>query len=120
MIVRLRISSSSNNTPEIKNIFFYKKRLILVYIRVFSRTPYIRGRAYLIGIFQPFNGALRLETTSLYASLKSLENPRTNPRPTRPSPPSNTRELTCVLSPKFKRVSLNETPEFPFWGFNIL
>ena len=24
-----------------------------------------------------------------------------------------------VLSPKFKRVSLNETPEFPFWGLNI-
>ena len=22
-------------------------------------------------------------------------------------------------SPKFKRVSLNETPEFPFWGLNI-
>ena len=25
-----------------------------------------------------------------------------------------------LLSPKFKRVSLNETPEFPFWGLNIL
>jgi len=25
----------------------------------------------------------------------------------------------CVQSPKFKRVSLNETPEFPFWGLNI-
>ena len=24
-----------------------------------------------------------------------------------------------VLSPKFKRVSLNETLEFPFWGLNI-
>ena len=24
-----------------------------------------------------------------------------------------------VLSPKFKRVSLNETPEFPVWGLNI-
>ena len=23
-------------------------------------------------------------------------------------------------SPKFKRVSLNETLEFPFWGLNIL
>jgi len=23
------------------------------------------------------------------------------------------------LSPKFKRVSLNETLEFPFWGLNI-
>ena len=23
------------------------------------------------------------------------------------------------LSPKFKRVSLNETPEFPSWGLNI-
>ena len=23
------------------------------------------------------------------------------------------------LSPKFKRVSLNETPEFPFWGLII-
>ena len=23
------------------------------------------------------------------------------------------------LSPKFKRVSLNETPEFPFWGLSI-
>ena len=22
-------------------------------------------------------------------------------------------------SPKFKRVSLNETPEFPFWGLKI-
>ena len=26
---------------------------------------------------------------------------------------------TVNLSPKFKRVSLNETPEFPFWGLNI-
>ena len=25
----------------------------------------------------------------------------------------------CSLSPKFKRVSLNETFEFPFWGVNI-
>ena len=24
-----------------------------------------------------------------------------------------------ILSPKFKRVSLNEIPEFPFWGLNI-
>jgi len=24
-----------------------------------------------------------------------------------------------VQSPKFKRVLLNETPEFPFWGLNI-
>ena len=24
-----------------------------------------------------------------------------------------------TLSPKFKRVSLNETPEFPFWGLKI-
>ena len=23
------------------------------------------------------------------------------------------------MSPKFKRVSLNETPEFPFWGLNV-
>ena len=23
------------------------------------------------------------------------------------------------LSPKFKRVLLNETPKFPFWGLNI-
>jgi len=28
--------------------------------------------------------------------------------------------LYCtLLSPKFKRVSLNETPEVPFWGLNI-
>ena len=28
--------------------------------------------------------------------------------------------LECrAQSPKFKRVSLNETPEFPFWGLNI-
>ena len=27
--------------------------------------------------------------------------------------------LKSPLSPKFKRVSLNETPEFPFWGLNI-
>ena len=26
---------------------------------------------------------------------------------------------THFLSPKFKRVSLNETPEFPFWGLKI-
>ena len=25
----------------------------------------------------------------------------------------------CSLSPKFKRVSLNKTFEFPFWGVNI-
>ena len=25
----------------------------------------------------------------------------------------------CALSPKFKRVSLNETPEFPFWGLKF-
>ena len=24
-----------------------------------------------------------------------------------------------LQSPKFKRVLLNETPEFPFWGLNI-
>ena len=24
-----------------------------------------------------------------------------------------------TLSPKFKRVLLNETPKFPFWGLNI-
>ena len=28
-------------------------------------------------------------------------------------------ELINILSPKFKRVSLNDTPEFPFWGLNI-
>ena len=27
--------------------------------------------------------------------------------------------LQTVQSPKFKRVSLNETSEFPFWGLNI-
>ena len=26
--------------------------------------------------------------------------------------------MACY-TPKFKRVSLNETPEFPFWGLNI-
>ena len=25
-----------------------------------------------------------------------------------------------IQSPKFKRVSLDETPEFPFWGLNIV
>ena len=29
------------------------------------------------------------------------------------------KQLFGPLSPKFKRVSLNETPEFHIWGFNI-
>jgi len=28
-------------------------------------------------------------------------------------------DLYINPSPKFKRVSLNETPELPFWGLNI-
>ena len=28
-------------------------------------------------------------------------------------------KCTVYLSPKFKRVSLNETPEFPFWGLQF-
>ena len=27
--------------------------------------------------------------------------------------------IVCIQSPKFNRVSLNETPEFPFRGLNI-
>ena len=27
--------------------------------------------------------------------------------------------IAILQSPKFKRVSLNETPEFPFWGLKI-
>ena len=27
--------------------------------------------------------------------------------------------LIIILSPKFKRVSLNETPDFTFWGLSI-
>ena len=31
----------------------------------------------------------------------------------------DTGRYRCILSPKFKGVSLNETPEFPVWGLNI-
>ena len=32
---------------------------------------------------------------------------------------SNCVQKKKTLSPKFKRVLLNETPQFPFWGLNI-
>ena len=28
-------------------------------------------------------------------------------------------DISLPQSPKFKRVSLNETPEFPFWGLKF-